>query len=142
MANIKISQMVAATLPLAGTELLEVVQGGSNKKATIDQLKASVLKPAPSIPLTDDITINSCDNANDLFVVPAAQATPIVVNLLAAAADCSFAFTTLNKSDKAVTFSDGTNPITDVYGFGTVTQGGLVTCLWDGEGWSISGGLD
>jgi len=32
MANVKITDLTAATTPLAGTELFETVQGGSNKK--------------------------------------------------------------------------------------------------------------
>jgi hypothetical protein len=38
MASQKISTMAAATVPLDGTELLEVVQGGVNKKVTSAQL--------------------------------------------------------------------------------------------------------
>lgn len=39
MADLKISQLTAATA-LAGTEVVPVVQGGSTKKATIDQILA------------------------------------------------------------------------------------------------------
>lgn len=39
MADLKISQLSAATA-LAGTEVVPVVQGGSTKKATIDQILA------------------------------------------------------------------------------------------------------
>lgn len=39
MADLKISQLSAAT-SLAGTEVVPVVQGGSTKKATIDQILA------------------------------------------------------------------------------------------------------
>lgn len=41
MANTKISNMVAATLPLTGAELVPLVQGGVNVKATVDDIVAS-----------------------------------------------------------------------------------------------------
>ena len=40
MADTKISAMTAATLPLTGTELVPIVQGGDNKKTTIADFDA------------------------------------------------------------------------------------------------------
>ena len=40
MADTKISAMTAATLPLDGTELVPIVQGGNNKKTTTADLAA------------------------------------------------------------------------------------------------------
>ena len=40
MADTKISAMTAATLPLTGTELVPIVQGGDNKKTTIGDIAA------------------------------------------------------------------------------------------------------
>lgn len=40
MADTKISAMTAATLPLTGTELVPIVQGGDNKKTTTGDLAA------------------------------------------------------------------------------------------------------
>ena len=42
MADKKISQLTAASLPLAGTEIVPVVQSGTTKKTTIDE----ILSPA------------------------------------------------------------------------------------------------
>lgn len=39
MANQKISSMPPATVPLDGTELMEIVQGGVNKKVTTNSVK-------------------------------------------------------------------------------------------------------
>jgi hypothetical protein len=39
MADLKISQLTAVSTPVAGTEVLPVVQSGATKKATIAQLK-------------------------------------------------------------------------------------------------------
>lgn len=41
MADVKISGLPAATTPLAGTELLELVQGGNSKKASASDIAAS-----------------------------------------------------------------------------------------------------
>lgn len=99
-------------------------------------------KPRTPLALTDDITINNPSNHGDLFVVPSTQETAIEIELLDSATSDYFYFTVLNKSNQAVTFSDGTSPIVDLAGFGSVTKGGLVTVLWDGNEWMISGGLD
>lgn len=41
MADVKISQLPAATTPLAGTEEVPLVQGGTTKKATVDDIAAA-----------------------------------------------------------------------------------------------------
>ena len=41
MADLKISQLTAATTPLAGTEVLPIVQSSSTKKATIANVQAA-----------------------------------------------------------------------------------------------------
>lgn len=41
MADTKISDMTAATLPLDGTELVPIVQGGDNKKTTVGDIAAT-----------------------------------------------------------------------------------------------------
>lgn len=38
MANVKITDLTAATTPLVGTEVLEIVQGGASKKATASDI--------------------------------------------------------------------------------------------------------
>lgn len=42
MADLKISDLVAATTPLAGSELVPIVQSGATKRVTIAQLAASI----------------------------------------------------------------------------------------------------
>lgn len=41
MAGVKISELPAASTPLAGTELLAVVQGGVTKQASADDIAAA-----------------------------------------------------------------------------------------------------
>ena len=43
MADAKISQLTGVTTPLAGTEVLPIVQSGSTKKVTVDQMIAAQL---------------------------------------------------------------------------------------------------
>jgi len=48
MADSKISDLTAVTTP-AGTDLFEVAQGGSSKKATLDQVNTYRLKPSLAV---------------------------------------------------------------------------------------------
>jgi hypothetical protein len=41
LANVKITDLTAATTPLAGTELLEIVQGGASRKVAASDIAAS-----------------------------------------------------------------------------------------------------
>lgn len=45
MADVKISQLPAATTPLAGTEEIPLVQSGTTKKATVDDVIAGAVLP-------------------------------------------------------------------------------------------------
>jgi hypothetical protein len=71
MADAKISELPAATLPLAGTELVPIVQGAVTKKIQISQLADELIRigggtvtpPAPAFvssgllyPFTTDYT--------------------------------------------------------------------------------------
>jgi hypothetical protein len=45
MANVKISELPAATLPLSGTELVPLVQGSTTKRAPANAVAAATLVP-------------------------------------------------------------------------------------------------
>lgn len=62
MADLKISQLSAATA-LAGTEVVPVVQGGSTKKATIDQ----ILSPAAGKGLNFSANSSAAGMTSELF---------------------------------------------------------------------------
>lgn len=47
MANIKITDLPAVTTPLAGTEVVEIVQGGSSKKATAAEVASAYAGTLP-----------------------------------------------------------------------------------------------
>lgn len=52
MADLKISQLPAATTPLAGTEVLPIVQGGSTVKVSVDNLTTGKAVSASSVSAT------------------------------------------------------------------------------------------
>ena len=52
MADLKISQLPAATVPLAGTEVLPIVQSGTTKQVSIDNLTTGKAVSASSVSAT------------------------------------------------------------------------------------------
>jgi hypothetical protein len=52
MADLKISQLPAATVPLAGTEVLPIVQSGTTKQVTVDNLTTGKTVTATTINAT------------------------------------------------------------------------------------------
>lgn len=58
MADKKISQLTAATTPLAGTEVLPIVQGGSTVKVSVADLTAGRATSASAFTSTADSTFN------------------------------------------------------------------------------------
>jgi hypothetical protein len=52
MADLKISQLPAATVPLAGTEVLPIVQSGTTKQVTIDNLTTGKTVTATTVNAT------------------------------------------------------------------------------------------
>jgi hypothetical protein len=52
MADLKITQLPAATVPLAGTEVLPIVQSGTTKQVTVDDLTAGKAVLALSVTAT------------------------------------------------------------------------------------------
>lgn len=59
MADKKISQLTGATTPLAGTEVLPIVQGGSTVKVSVDNLTAGKAVSAASLATTGNIVSNT-----------------------------------------------------------------------------------
>ena len=58
MADLKISQLPAATVPLAGTEVLPIVQGGTTVQVAVDDLI-----PANSDPTFNSVTVDTVAKA-------------------------------------------------------------------------------
>jgi hypothetical protein len=56
MADLKISALTSATTPLAGTEVLPIVQSSTTKKVSIDDVTAGRAVAAKNLTLTDNTT--------------------------------------------------------------------------------------
>ncbi|MFZ9263872.1 MAG: hypothetical protein ACO222_01765 [Polynucleobacter sp.] len=59
MADTKISALTASTTPLAGTEVLPIVQGGTTKQVSVANLTAGRAVSASSITLTNPLAVTS-----------------------------------------------------------------------------------
>jgi hypothetical protein len=69
MANVKISQLPAATTPLGGTEVLPLVQGTTTKEVSVAGLFTSPVMITPNLGTPSAVNLTNATN------VPVAQAT-------------------------------------------------------------------
>jgi hypothetical protein len=76
MANVKITDLTAATTPLAGTELFETVQGGSSKKVAASDIGNSATA-VPFLSLAGRAYISAYSNTDQTGSVSAATAVKI-----------------------------------------------------------------
>jgi hypothetical protein len=87
MANSKISALPAASIPLAGTEVLPVVQGGVTEQVSVADLTAGSIVAA-----TFTVT-NSTVAATDTIILNQKSGTNLYVFLVTAVAAGSFNIT-------------------------------------------------
>jgi len=73
MANVKITDLTAATTPLAGTELFETVQGGTSKKVAASDIGNSA-NAVPFLSLAGRAYISAYSNTDQTGSVSAATA--------------------------------------------------------------------
>lgn len=73
MADVKISQLPAATTPLAGTEEVPLVQSGTTKKATVNDIAAAVDVGVTSV--TGTAPVVSSGGATPAISMPSATAS-------------------------------------------------------------------
>ena len=76
MANVKITDLTAASTPLAGTELFETVQGGSSKKVAAADIGNSATA-VPFLSLAGRAYISAYSNTDQTGSVSAATAVKI-----------------------------------------------------------------
>ena len=76
MANVKITDMTAATTPLAGTELLEIVQAGSSVKAAASAI-ANSATAVPYLSLSGRAYISAYDTSDQTGSISAATAVKL-----------------------------------------------------------------
>jgi hypothetical protein len=103
MADLKISQLPAATTPLAGTEVLPIVQTGTTKKVAVDDLLPSDNTTADNTQTLTNKTI--AFGSNTLTDVAGTTATQTLTNK------------TISGADNTLT-ADGTNAV----GFRVIPQ--------------------
>jgi hypothetical protein len=100
MADLKISALPAATVPLAGTEVLPIVQSGTTKQVSIDNLTTGKTVSATTVNATTFDT-----------VVAAAKTTLSGTTLAASGTDANISLTLTPKGTGIVTtaasYSDG-----------------------------------
>jgi len=76
MANVKITDLTAATTPLAGTELFETVQGGTSKKVAASDIGNSA-NAVPFLSLAGRAYISAYSNTDQTGSVSAATAVKL-----------------------------------------------------------------
>jgi hypothetical protein len=102
MADLKISQLPAATTPLAGTEVLPIVQSGTTKQVSVNNLI-----PANSDPTFNSVTVTTFVNATTFDTnVAAAGVTLVGTTLSADGTDTNIDINVTPKGTGAVNMSD------------------------------------
>ena len=109
MADLKISQLPAATTPLAGTEVLPIVQGGSTVQVSVNNLTTGKAVSASTVTAT---TVTATTFAGSLDTnVAAAKLTVSGTSVVASGTDTNIDLTLTPKGTGVVTtaasYSDG-----------------------------------
>ena len=110
MADLKISQLPAATVPLAGTEVLPIVQGGATVQVSIDNLTTGKAVLATSLTATT-VTATTVNGTTFDTNIAAAGVTLAGTTLAADGTDTNISLTLTPKGSGVVTtaasYSDG-----------------------------------
>lgn len=109
MADLKISQLPAATTPLAGTEVLPIVQSGSTVQVSVNNLTAGKAVSASTVTATT-VTATTLQGNLDTNVA-AAKLTVSGTSVVASGTDTNISLTLTPKGSGVVTtaasYSDG-----------------------------------
>jgi hypothetical protein len=110
MADLKISQLPAATTPLAGTEVLPIVQSGTTKQVAVNDLTAGKAVSATSLSATT-VTATTVNGTTFDTNIAAAGVTLAGTTLAADGTDTNISLTLTPKGSGVVTtvasYSDG-----------------------------------
>jgi hypothetical protein len=101
MADLKISQLPAATTPLAGSEVLPIVQSGTTKQVSIDNLTAGKAVSASTVSATT-VTATTFQGNLDTNVA-AAKLTVSGTSVVASGTDTNISLTLTPKGSGVVT---------------------------------------
>jgi hypothetical protein len=102
MADLKISQLPAATVPLAGTEVLPIVQSGTTKQVSIDNLTTGKAVSATSLTATT-VTATTVNGTTFDTNIAAAGVTLAGTTLAADGTDANISITLTPKGTGVVT---------------------------------------
>jgi hypothetical protein len=112
MADLKISQLPAATTPLAGTEVLPIVQGGSTVQVAVNDLTAGKAVSASTVTATT-VTATTVNGTTFDTNIAAAGVTLAGTTLAADGTDTNISLTLTPKGSGVVTNGSTYN---DTYG--------------------------
>ena len=123
MANVKISQLPAATTPLGGTEVLPLVQGTTTKEVSVAGLFTSPVMTTPNLGTPSAVNLTNATN------VPVAQATGTlaVSHGGTGATTAAGALTNLGAYPATNPSGFGTGTVTSVTGTAPVVSSGGTT---------------
>lgn len=110
MADLKISQLPAATTPLAGTEVLPIVQSGTTKQVSIDNLTAGKAVSASTVSATT-VTATTVNATTFDTNVAAAGVTLVGTTLAADGTDTNIGININPKGTGVVTTSTTYNDV-------------------------------
>lgn len=110
MADLKISQLPAATVPLAGTEVLPIVQSGTTKQVSIDNLTTGKAVSASSVSATT-VTATTINGTTFDTNVAAAGVTLAGVTLAADGTDTNIGININPKGTGVVTTTSTYNDV-------------------------------
>ena len=102
MADLKISQLPAATVPLAGTEVLPIVQSGATKQVSVDNLTTGKAVSATSLTATT-VTATTVNGTTFDTNIAAAGVTLAGTTLAADGTDTNISITLTPKGTGVVT---------------------------------------
>lgn len=89
MADAKISQLTGVSTPLAGTEVLPIVQSGSTKKVTVDQMIAAQLAANIVTEAGATRTLSAADNQKVIYCTSGSAVTITCAAGLGAGFNCT-----------------------------------------------------
>lgn len=89
MADAKISQLTGVSTPLAGTEVLPIVQSGSTKKVTVDQMIAAQLAANIITEAGTTRTLSAVDNQKVIYCTSGSAITITTASGLGVGFNCT-----------------------------------------------------
>lgn len=124
MADKKISQLSAASTPLAGTEVLPIVQSGSTVQVSVANLTVGRSVTAGALTNLGDVSLGNKSGTNDLTIAGAATASVVTVGRLSSTSGDSTTFNVQNRLGvNVLSVSGAGNGSADVTGTFSVTRG-------------------